>query len=101
MHQETESAFVADPLQAAQRRLLAATLQLLELDQRLYEEAEALHLPALLIVMEEGLVPYNGMALLYSTLQRVKGQYLRPAIQALLEVVQISDEDLLSRRTDT
>ncbi len=46
-------------------------------------------------------MPYNGMALLYSTLQRVKGQYLQPAIKALLEVLQKSDEDLLSQRTDT
>lgn len=98
MHREIENVVVAEPLLAAQRRLLAATVQLLELDQRLYEEAERLHLPALLIVMEEELVPYNGMALLYSTLQRVKGQYLQPAIQALLEVLQKSDEDLLGRR---
>ncbi len=51
MHREIENVFVADPLLAAQRRLLASTVQLLELDQRLYEEAEALHLPALLIVI--------------------------------------------------
>ncbi|MCP3957999.1 MAG: hypothetical protein GY719_09115 [bacterium] len=100
MHREIENVFVADPLLAAQRRLLVATVQLLELDQRLYEEVERLPLPALLIAMEEELMPYNGMALLYSTLQRVKGQYLQPAIQALLEVSQKSDEDLLSQRTD-
>ncbi len=100
MHREIEKAFLVDPLLAAQRRLLAATVQLLELDQRLYEEAEGLPLPALLIMMEEELVPYTGMALLYSTLQRVKGQYLKPAIQALLEVLQKSDEDLLSQRTE-
>ncbi len=101
MHREIDSAFGGDPLLAAQRRLLAVTVQLLELDQRLYEEAQSLHLPALLIVMEEKLVPYNGMALLHSTLQRVKGQYLQPAIQALLDVLQKSDEDLLSQRSDT
>ncbi len=100
MHRKIEDAFVADPLLAAQSRLLAEAVQLLELDQRLYEMTEELPLPALLIAMEEELMPYNGMAFLYLTLQRVKGQYLQPAIQALLEVLQKSDVDLLSQRTD-
>ena len=97
MHREIENVSVADPLRAAQRRVLMATVQLLELDQRLYEEAKGLPLPGLLIAMEEELLPYNGHAFLYVTLQRVKRKYLQPAIQTLLEVLQKSDEDLLSQ----
>ena len=94
-----DQAFVAHPhLLAAQRRLLEVTLQLLELDQRLYETAEGLPLPALLTAMEEELIPYSGVGLLYLTVQRVKQRHLQPAIQAFLEVLQKSDEELLSAR---
>ncbi len=90
---------VAHPhLLVAQRRLLEAVIQLLELDQHLYEMVDGLHLPALLIAMEEELIPPNAVGHLYLTVQRVQGQYLKPATQALLEILQKRDEELLSVR---
>ena len=90
------SLFAPNPLLlAAQRRVLEVALELLELDQRLYEIAVGLPLPPTYIAMEEELIPYTGVGQMYVTVQRVKGQYLQPAIQALLAVTQQRDEELL------
>jgi len=80
----------------AQRRVLKVTLKLIELDQRLYEIAEGLPIPATYISMEEGMIPYTGVGEMYVTLQRVKGHHLQQAIQALLAVIQQRDEELLT-----
>ncbi len=91
------SVFVPNPhLLTAQRRVLEVTLELIELDQRLYEIAEGLPIPTAYVAMEEGLIPYTGVGEMYLTLQRVKGQHLQRAIQALLEVIQKRDEELLT-----
>ena len=82
-------------LLAAQRRVLEVTQQLIELDHRLYEIGEGLPIPTTYVAMEEGLIPYTGVGELYVTLQRVKGQHLQRAIQALLRVTQQRDEELL------
>ena len=98
MHPINE-ALVAHPhLLGAQRRLLEVVVQLLDLDQRLYEMVDGLPLPALLIAMDEALIPPSGVGHLYLTVQRVQGQYLKPAIRALLDILQKSDEELLSAR---
>ncbi len=82
-------------LLAAQRDLLEVAMQLIQLDHRLYEIGEQLPLPSVYIGMEEGILPYTGVGLAYVTLQRVKGQHLKPAIKALLDVTQKTNEDLL------
>ncbi len=83
-------------LLSAQRRVLEVTLELIELDQRLYEIAEGLPISTSYIAMEEGLIPYTGAGQLHVTLQQVKGQYLHQAIQVLLGIAQQRDEDLLT-----
>ncbi len=91
------SLFAPNPhLLTAQRRVLEVTLELIELDQRLYEIAEGLPIPPTFVAMEEGLIPYTGVGEMYVTLQRVKGQHLQRAIQALLEAIQKRDEELLT-----
>ncbi len=91
------SLFAPNPhLLTAQRRVLEVTLELIELDQRLYEIAEGLPIPPTFVAMEEGLIPYTGTGQLYVTLHRVKGQHLQPAIQALLKAIQKRDEELLT-----
>ena len=95
--QTLPSLFAPNPhLLTAQRRVLEVTLELIELDQRLYEIAEGLPIPTAYVAMEEGLIPYTGVGEMYLTLQRVKGQHLQRAIQALLEVIQKRDEELLT-----
>lgn len=83
-------------LLSAQRRVLEVTLELIELDQRLYEIAEGLTISTSYIAMEEGLIPYTGAGQMHVTLQQVKGQYLHRAIQVLLGIAQQRDEDLLT-----
>ncbi len=51
--------------------------------------------PPTYVAMEEGLIPYSGASQTYLTLQRVKGRHLQHAIQALLKVSQLRDEELL------
>ena len=91
------SLFAPNPhLLDAQRRVLKVTLKLIELDHCLYEIAEGLPIPTSYIAMEEGLIPYTGVGEMYVRLQQVKGQHLQRAIQALLEVIQRRDEELLT-----
>lgn len=81
----------------AQQHVLEVLVDLLRIDHRIYEISEALPLPAIYISMEEGLMPYSGFGHLYVTLQRVKGQYLKPAIETLLKGSQMSHDDAISR----
>jgi hypothetical protein len=80
----------------AQRHVLEILVQLLEIDQRLYEISETLPLSALYINMEEGTIPCSGFARLYLTLEQVQGRHLKPAIEALLQGRQISHDDALA-----
>jgi len=84
-------------LLSAQQHVLEILVDLLRIDHRIYEISEVLPLPAIYISMEEGLMPYSGFGHLYVTLQRVKGQYLKPAIETLLKGGQMSNDDAIAR----
>lgn len=93
----TPSSSVANPhLVSAQRQVLEVTLELIQLDQRLYEIAEGLPISSNYISMEEGLIPYTGVGQMHVTLLQVKGQHLQRAIQALLRLTQQRDDELLT-----
>ncbi|MCP3964227.1 MAG: hypothetical protein GY719_40875 [bacterium] len=49
----------------AQRRVFKVTLELIELDQQLYEVAEGLPIPTTYVAMEEEPIPYTGIGQMY------------------------------------
>jgi hypothetical protein len=84
----------SDPLLGFQRRVVDLVLQLISLSQQLHEIRQDLPLPATYLGMEDGTVPFTATSLLYVRLSQVQEQRLKPAIEALLGVVQTSDEEL-------
>ena len=82
------------PERWARWMVLRVTWKLTQLDYLLFEIVQALPMPPDLEGMREFTVPENSAVRMASMLESVQSDYLKPAIQELWAVVQISDAAL-------
>ena len=86
--------FLSVPHRWARWMILRATLRLERLDYQLFEVIQCLPVPADLEEMRRFEVAETSSVRMASTLEEVQAEYLRPAIDRLIEAAQASDVGL-------
>ncbi len=82
------------PLRTPQRSVLEVALELQRLDHRLFEICDRLSRPADIEKMREHRVPRTVAAELRGIVEMVKADYLAAAIASLLQVAQVTEEEI-------
>ena len=83
-----------DPPRTPQRAVLEVALELQRLDQRLFEICDGLSLPVDVGRMRENRVPRTVSAELHGIVEMVKADYLAAAVVSLLQVAQVTEEQI-------
>ena len=77
-----------------QRAVLEVALELQRLDHQLFEICESVSLPADVGKMRESRVPRTVAAELCGIVEMVKADYLAEAVASLLQVAQVTEEQI-------
>ncbi len=85
---------LAPPRMAPQQAVLEVALELQPLDHRLFEICASLSMPADVVKMRESRVPRTVAAELYGIVEMVKADYLAEAVASLLQVAQVTEEQI-------